>query len=78
MKKFLSVCMCIFILTISVLTYFPTCVYAADDFTLSTSEGGNILLMRLTEQLIIKVIFIMLIMKFCFVILLLLIITGLM
>ena len=34
--------MCIFILTISVLTYFPTCVYAADDFTLSTAEGGNI------------------------------------
>ena len=34
--------MCLFILTISVLTYFPTCVYAADDFTLSTAEGGNI------------------------------------
>lgn len=34
MKRFLCVCMCIFILTISVLTYFP--VYAADsDFTLS-------------------------------------------
>lgn len=42
MKRFLCVCMCIFILTISVLTYFPTCVYAADDFTLSTAEGGNI------------------------------------
>lgn len=42
MKRFLCVCMCIFILTISVLTYFPTCVYAADDFTLSTVEGGNI------------------------------------
>lgn len=34
MKRVLSLCMCIFILTISVLTYFP--VYAADsDFTLS-------------------------------------------
>lgn len=42
MKRVLSLCMCIFILTISVLTYFPTCVYAADDFTLSTAEGGNI------------------------------------
>lgn len=42
MKRFLCVCMCIFILTISVFTYFPTCVYAADDFTLSTAEGGNI------------------------------------
>ena len=42
MKRFLCVCMCIFILTISVLTYFPTCAYAADDFTLSTVEGGNI------------------------------------
>lgn len=42
MKRFLCVCMCIFILTISVLTYFPTFVYAADDFTLSTAEGGNI------------------------------------
>lgn len=42
MKRFLCLCMCIFILTISVLTYFPTCVYAADDFTLSTAEGGNI------------------------------------
>ena len=42
MKRFLCVCMCIFILTISVLTYFPTCVYAAEDFTLSTAEGGNI------------------------------------
>ena len=42
MKRFLCVCMCIFILTISVLTYFPTCAYAAGDFTLSTVEGGNI------------------------------------
>lgn len=42
MKRFLCVCMCIFIITISVLTYFPTCAYAADDFTLSTVEGGNI------------------------------------
>ena len=42
MKRFLCVCMCIFILTISVLTYFPTCAYAAEDFTLSTAEGGNI------------------------------------
>lgn len=42
MKRFLCVCMCIFILTISVLTYFPTCAYAAEDFTLSTTEGGNI------------------------------------
>lgn len=42
MKRFLCLCMCIFILTISVLTYFPTFVYAADDFTLSTAEGGNI------------------------------------
>lgn len=42
MKRFLCVCMCIFIITISVLTYFPTCAYAAGDFTLSTVEGGNI------------------------------------
>lgn len=42
MKRFLCVCMCIFIITISVLTYFPTCAYAASDFTLSTVEGGNI------------------------------------
>lgn len=38
MKRFLCVCMCIFILTISVLTYFP--VYAADsDFTLSIDHN---------------------------------------
>lgn len=42
MKRFLCLCMCIFIITISVLTYFPICAYAADDFTLSTVEGGNI------------------------------------
>lgn len=38
MKKFLSVCMCFFILTISIITYLPTVSYAADnDFTLSIS-----------------------------------------
>ena len=42
MKRFLCVCMCIFILTISIITYFPVMSYAADDFTLSTVEGGNI------------------------------------
>lgn len=42
MKRFVCGCMCIFFLTISVLTYFPTCAYAAEDFTLSTAEGGNI------------------------------------
>jgi len=36
MKKFLSVCMCFFILTISIITYMPVFSYAADnDFTLS-------------------------------------------
>lgn len=36
MKKFLSVCMCFFILTISIITYIPVFSYAADnDFTLS-------------------------------------------
>ena len=36
MKKFLSVCMCFFILTISFITYIPVFSYAADnDFTLS-------------------------------------------
>lgn len=36
MKKFLSVCMCFFILTISIITYMPVISYAADnDFTLS-------------------------------------------
>lgn len=42
MKRFLCVCMCIFILTISVLTYFPTCAYAADnDFTLSIPSTAD-------------------------------------
>lgn len=36
MKKFLSVCMCFFILTISIITYMPVFSYAAEnDFTLS-------------------------------------------
>ena len=40
MKRFLSVCMCVFILTISVITYFP--VYAADnDFTLSIPSTAD-------------------------------------
>lgn len=38
MKRFLCVCICIFILTISIITYFPVMSYAADDFTLSTSN----------------------------------------
>lgn len=38
MKRFLFVCICIFILTISIITYFPVMSYAADDFTLSTSN----------------------------------------
>lgn len=42
MKRFLSILMCIFILTISVITYFPFSVKAADnDFTLS-NEGINL------------------------------------
>ena len=42
MKRFLSILMCIFILTISVITYFPFPVKAADnDFTLS-NEGINL------------------------------------
>lgn len=40
MKRFLSVCMCVFILTISVITYLP--VYAADnDFTLSIPSTAD-------------------------------------
>ena len=43
MKRFLSILMCIFILTISVITYFPFSVNAADnDFTLSNSDAANI------------------------------------
>lgn len=43
MKRFLSFLMCIFILTISVITYFPFSVNAADnDFTLSNSDAANI------------------------------------
>lgn len=38
MKRFLCVCICIFILAISIITYFPVMSYAADDFTLSTSN----------------------------------------
>lgn len=38
MKRFLCVCICIFILTISIITYFPVMSYVADDFTLSTSN----------------------------------------
>lgn len=42
MKRFLSILICIFILTISVITYFPFSVKAADnDFTLS-NEGINL------------------------------------
>lgn len=42
MKRFLSILMCIFILTISLITYFPFSVKAADnDFTLS-NEGINL------------------------------------
>ena len=35
MKRFLALLMCIFVLTISIITYFPTNIYAATDFTLS-------------------------------------------
>lgn len=43
MKRFLSILMCIFILTISVISYFPFSVNAADnDFTLSNSDAANI------------------------------------
>lgn len=35
MKRFLALLMCIFVLTISIITYFPTNIYASTDFTLS-------------------------------------------
>lgn len=35
MKRFLALLMCIFVLTISIITYFPTNIYATTDFTLS-------------------------------------------
>lgn len=42
MKRFLYVCMCVFILTISVITYLPVISYAADnDFTLSIPSTAD-------------------------------------